>query len=276
MKVAKTATLICSVIIFLAATHPTGASPVIDGVLEWDEGYETGNWVYFNVGGKKDQIQMTDRGKLWTYRENHTGDLYVNLTLPVSLVDNTYGRNTAGWGRKNRRHYFRDLEKSDSARFGIKNLAGEVIFDFTLDYFSRNRKSKNRWSSLGVSGRDGKVHRGSASSLLDWSTSLDYNFNELGYVLTKNSPSVKDLGPGGKYSGWRNEVTYEFRIDGSILRNQSVTGIDIPYLHISPNKVGGNTVYATVGEIIPEPATICLLGLGSLCLIRKRRHRKSC
>ncbi len=273
MKLTKTATLIFSVFIFLAAAYPAGAMPVIDGVLEWDEGYETGNWVYFTAGKGKKETQLADRGKLWTYREDYTGDLYVNLTLPVSLVDNVYGNDTKGWGRKNKRHRFRDLEKSDSARFTITNLSNKVVLDFTLDYLSRDKK--NKYSSSGAGGRDGKIHSGSADSLLDWGTSLDYNFNELGYVLTKNSPSAKDLKSSSpKYSGWRNEVTYEFRIDGDILGNHALIDVGIPYLHISPNKVGGNTVFATVGETIPEPATICLLGLGSLCLLRKRRHRK--
>ena len=271
MKIAKILSSIFLAIIFGILTSPAGAAPDVDGSLSSDDGYNEGVYVNLDVVAPKKGTKFSDVGELWTYQDSKSGDLYVSFTQPISLVDNSYGRNASGWNK--RKHTFNQLVNSDSARFTILDSDNNVLFDFSMDYLSRDRKSKSKYSSLGATGRNGKVYEGSLDSLLEWGTSLDYNFNELGYVLKRNSPTPAQA--DSKYSGWEYTVTYEFRIDGSLFDKNGYGGVLIPYLHDSPNKVGGNTVYCKIGGAIPEPATICILGLGSLCLLRIRRHRKT-
>jgi len=123
-------------------------------------------------------------------------------------------------------------------------------------------------------GGDGKVNTGSASSILAWGTSLDYNFNTLGHVLTEDSPAADDhyITADPAYSDWVYEVTYEFRIDGAIFQDNGFGGLTIPVVHDSPNKIGKNHVYIEINGAVPEPATVALLGLGSLTLLGKRRR----
>jgi hypothetical protein len=285
MRILKKATVIYAAVIFIVLSGSVNATPVIDGRLSSAEDYDEGYWVQLNVGGGKRGTVLSDNAQLWMYQDEKTGDLYVNFTQPVSLIDNSYGKTAIGWGRKvapsNKKHRFSQLVNTDNARFTIFDGGQNVVFDFTMDYLSRDRKSPSKFSSLGVTGRDGKVHEGSADSLVEWATSLDYNFNELGYVLKKNSPTLEEsyyVTDKTSYPGWRYEVTYEFRIDGSIFDDYGFGGLIIPYVHDSPNKIGRNIVYTQLNgaipyEPVPEPATICLLGIGGLFLIRKRRTR---
>ena len=114
-----------------------------------------------------------------------------------------------------------------------------------------------------------------ADGLLAWSTSLDYNFNTLGYVLTKDSPATdEDYTENPNFPGWVFEVTYEFQVDGSLFAENGFGGLTIPILHDSPNKIGKNKVYPQVDGVIPEPTTIALLSIGT-SLVGWLRRRKT-
>jgi hypothetical protein len=176
------------------------------------------------------------------------------------LVDNSYGANSIGWGEdapSEEDHNFKDLKGSDKARFAITDDSGNVVFDFTLDYISEIDQDKGKdkgsgvYGSLGVAGGEGEVHTGDAAALLDWSTSLDYNFNSLGHELTEDSPtSDEDYTENPDFPGWVFEVIYEFKIDGAVLGGKPLGDVTIPIVHDSPNKIGKNRVYPEIGDLI--------------------------
>jgi len=272
----KTATILCAVFILSGLPNLANATPVVDGWFNTSEGYTDGFFVNLEVEGKGGNIPADD-GTLWLYQDTVSGDIFVNFTQPLTLVDNTYGDNAIGWGKgvapSGKNHKFNDLVGSDKAQFSITDGIGNTVLDFTLDYISESGSAPSGYASLGATGKDGDVDIGSAADILAWSTSLDYNFNTLGFVLTDDSPAADDnynvADPA--YGDWVFEVTYEFQIDGSLFEENGFGGLTIPVLHDSPNKIGKNRVYTQIDGAVPEPTTVCLLGLGGLFFLRKRK-----
>jgi len=272
MVTTKNIAILCITIALVIFQISASATPVIDGRFDAGEGYtqsyNLGMWI---EGGKKNNNLPIDAGtgELWLYQDPTTHDLFVNFTQPLTLVDNTYGINSIGWGKdiapSGKNHNFNDLVDSDKAQFNITDGLGNIVFDFTLDYISQTDNVSSGYASLGASGEDGRVDIGSVDSLLAWCTSLDYNFNTLGYVLTVTSPATDQYyTENPDYPGWVFEITYEFQVAGDLFANNGFGNLTVPLVHDSPNKIGKNKVHT------PEPTTIALLGLGSLMLIRRR------
>jgi len=277
MKTLNAATIYCVAAVLVGLSTTLNATPIVDGRFDPDEGYTLGHYVNIEVEGDRRSGNIpADDGVLWMYRDLATGDLFANLAQPLTLVDNSYGDNSIGWGSSapsGKDHKFRDLKGSDKAQFTITDADGNILLDFIMDYFSKSSSASSGYASLGVSGGDGKVNTGSASSILAWATSLDYNFNTLGHALTEDSPVADDyyITADPAYSDWVYEVIYEFRVDGAIFQDNGFGELTIPVVHDSPNKIGKNHVYIEINGPVPEPATVALLGLGSLALLRKRR-----
>ena len=265
---------LCVVVALGSLPALANITPIIDGRFDPDEGYNQGLLVTLEVERDKNGGNVpADEGMLWLFSDPVSSDLFVNFTQPVTLIDNSYGANAIGWGEhvapSGKDHKFRDLKGSDRAQFTIIDGAENVVFDFTMDYISDSDSVPSGFASLGVTSKDGYVHTGSADSLLGWGTSLDYNFNTLGYVLTEDSPATdEDYTQNPDFPGWVFEVTYEFQIDGSLFADNGFGGLTIPTVHNSPNKVARNVVFPTV---VPEPSTMGLLSLGALLLRRRKK-----
>jgi len=253
--------------VVLVAAEACGA-PIVDGRFDSDESYTSGRWLNFAVE-RSDTI--VSGGQLWLHQDPGTGDVFVAFMQPLTLVDNTYGAGSIGWGDdapSGKNHNFKDITGSDKAQFQFTDNAGNTVLDVTLDYLSETSKGSGVYASLGVTGRDGNVNVGSATDVLEWGTSLDYNFNTLGFVLTANSPATDDAyTENPDYAGWVYDVIYEMRVGADVFGDNGFGDVTIPIVHDSPNKIGKNKVYTQT----PEPATIALLTFGGLMLIRRRK-----
>ncbi|MDP6635707.1 MAG: PEP-CTERM sorting domain-containing protein [Phycisphaerae bacterium] len=252
------------------------ATPIIDGKYDPTEGYDLVSEISFAV--EKTSIIVQD-GKLWLYQDTSTGDLSLYFMQPLTLVDNTYGANSIGWGRgvapSGKNHNFKDLIGSDKAQFVITDGLGDVVLDITVDYFSETFKDSGVYDSMGVTGSgDSAVNIGSPDDVQEWSSSLDYNFNVLGHELTQDSPAT-DLNytENPNYQGWLFEVGYELRIDGDVFGENGLGEVSIAIVHDSPNKIGGNKIYPEVSPPVPEPATMLLLAAGIPLFVKRRRRR---
>jgi len=247
------------------------AAPIADGRLDPGEGYSDGQYVSFAVE-KVDTI--VEGGQLWVHEDSATGDVTVLFSQPLTLVDNTYGDNAVGWGKgvapSGKNHNFKDLLGSDKAEFVFTNSLGQIALDLTMDYIS---ETSDGYACLGVTGGDGELRVGSEDLILASGTSLDYNFNTLGYVLDQDSPATdEDYTANPQYAGWIYEVTYELQVSGAAFGDAGFGGVSIPIVHDSPNKIGKNKVYPEGFEPIPEPATLSLLALGGLVTFLRRRR----
>ena len=265
---------LCVVVALGSLPALANITPIIDGRFDPSEGYTKGLLVTLEVqGDKKSGNVPANNSMLWLFSDPVTSDLFVNFTQPLTLIDNTYGNNAIGWGEhvapSGKDHKFRSLKGSDKAQFTITDGAENVVFDFTMDYISDSDSAPSGFASLCVTSKDGHVHSGSADNLLAWGTSLDYNFNTLGHVLTEDSPATdEDYTENPDFPGWVFEVTYEFQIDGNLFRDNGFGGLTIPIVHNSPNKVAKNAVFPTV---VPEPSTMGLLSLGALLSRRRKK-----
>jgi len=258
--------------IVLAVSLQAGAGPVIDGRFDPGEGYTSGHSLVFAVEGSNTIVQD---GQLWTHQDQATGDLSVYFLQPLTLVDNTYGANSIGWGKgvapSGKNHSFKDLVGSDKARFVFNDTRGNIVLDITADYFSETARGSRVYDSMGVlGGKDSAVDVGSPGDVLEWSSSLDYNFNVLNHTLTMDSPATDlNYSENPDYQGWIFEVGYELRVAGSVFGANGFGDVTIPIVHDSPNKIGKNKVYPT-----PEPATMILL-IAGIPLFLKRRQRQA-
>jgi len=262
---------------------PAMALPTVDGRFDPAEGYTSEQSVVFQV---QNLALPTTGGVLHTAIDPVTGDLFAHLALPTSLVDNTYGSNSIGWGAdapSGKSHKYKDLKGSDEADLVIYDGRGNVVLKFRLDYHE------------GSTPKPISVTYGPSNGVTAGTTSLDYNWNVLGYKLDQNSPAAHpqydafgniDYGQpytldDPAYAGWLFEVAYEFRLSGSIFGNNGFGGLTGQYeqgdpldgnvlsiFHVSPTKQGDNKTY-----YVPEPATLALLGLGGLPMLLRRKRK---
>ncbi len=256
---------------------------VVDGFFDPNEGYTQSQSIYF--GNSMTGGLIPDPGRMYWHVDSATGDVFAAFIMPRSINDNTYGTNAIGWPASKGgtplvtggKHNFSDLVGSDKGQFDFYDGTGKKVLSFNLDYISATSKSPSGYDSLGVTGGDGKMLTGSASYVMEWGTSLDYNFNVLGYVLTTNSPSAQPvLDASGKidysqpyinvdpnYAGWVFDLVYEVKVCGEVFGPAGFGSVNFPTAHNSPSKYGQNTI-----PQIPEPAT-ALIGamlLTAVCL----------
>jgi hypothetical protein len=176
-----------------------------------------------------------------TTKLNGTAALYVKVVFSRSFVDNTYGLNSSsGYGKA---HQFKDLVGSDKVVLSFLDATGAPVLSTALDFIHTSTAITSGYRSLGVSGGDGKMLKGSASAVLHTTSSLDRNFNDHGYVLTTDSP-VTDLKytPDPKYPLWNFAVEYETWVRLDVFGTAGFGKVQMASVHASPSRMGTNTI----------------------------------
>jgi len=164
--------------------------------------------------------------------------LHARLTLNPAYADNTYGANAVGWTRG---HEFKDLVGSDATALGFHDEAGNPVLVFHLDYLGTDKMSATP-HSLGATGGDGRMVSGDPTAILRYSTSMSLNLNERGYgAFTTDSPRTDaNLTPDPAAPNWDFRVIYEAWVKTSIFGTGKLGFLNVPYLHVSPSKIGVN------------------------------------
>jgi Flp pilus assembly protein TadG len=186
---------------------------------------------------------------VWAKVEWHTnpdGSVTTRVTFSKTFVDNTYGSNAIGWPSG---HTFGDLSGSDHVRIAFKGMDRATYFDAKFDYITG---AGTCYSSLGVSGGDGKLYLGDVNDVLETRSSLVENLCVLGCKETSDSPPTdENYTPSAECPGWDYTVWYEITLDASAFEP---VGFGYPLLteiHASPSKTGMNS--EPVGPGAPTP-----------------------
>jgi hypothetical protein len=209
--------------------------------------------------------------------------IHARLTLNPAFVDNTYGSTAIGWGSTSTAmgmgmamgmpmghgHSFWDLIDSDHAEFDFKNASGTIVLSFDLDYCSSDANSPSGFACLGVSGGDGGMLVGSASSVVYYNSSLARDLTACGYSsYTTNSPATDaSYTPNPAAPDWDYRVVYDVWVLKSAL--PSVWSVSVPYVHASPSKLSDTyTVTAAPCPPLGCVGELCTTGsgcIGALC-----------
>jgi hypothetical protein len=175
----------------------------------------------------------------------------IRTTLAKTFVDNTYGTNAIGWPKG---HKFKDLVGSDNLQLALYDNNGARRLEFKMDYLSKSKKGKSGFTSLGVTGGDGKMIAGSASHVVKVVTSLDKNLNANGpsyYGYTINSPATDaNYTPNPSAPNWDYNVWYEVTVKLSAFGSSGFGRPGITDVHASPSKTGKSSE-----EVKPGPCT---------------------
>lgn len=178
----------------------------------------------------------------------------IRVTYSKNFVDNTYGTNAVGWPNG---HTFNNLVGSDQLRLALYDRTNTKQLEFEVDYITASTGAPSGYDCLGVTGGEGGMIQGNVSDVLSATTSLDVNLNDLGYVLTVNSPATDaSYTPNPQYPGWIYDVWYEVEVKLSAFGPSGYGKVSFLSLHASPSKTGNNTEPVTEGDCCALAALI--------------------
>jgi hypothetical protein len=215
--------------------------------------------------------------------------VYVRYEQSRNINDNSYGTTRVGWGAyapSGKNHNFADLVGSDKAEFAFTNADGTQVLRFVMDYITRSNLGAppSGYRSLGVTGGDGSMIAGNASSILAYTTSLARNLNDTGYCvggncgaggtdLLANSPPT--VGPNdytfsdATYDQWDFTNAYEVVIDGAAFGGAANFGtVALVTAHNSPPKAGNNALSPVPCD--PSVPGTCSLDAGTVTFKKKQ------
>jgi hypothetical protein len=170
-----------------------------------------------------------------------TPQTHIRVTFALAFVDNSYGVNSIGWGKRG--HWWKDLEKSDHAEVILSDGVGADRMQFKMDYISADPSTPSGYATLGVWGGDGSMIMGDEAHVLGVMTSLDRNLNVHGYssYTVDSPPTDEDYTPSAEAPLWDYRMQYDVWVDDAAFGSAGFGTVDLEYVHASPSKTSDDT-----------------------------------
>ncbi len=220
-------------------------SPVVDGFLQDPvTGVVEEAYLANGVSYAMDPATGEFAGYLYTAEDGDA--FYFGFAQSVHINDNTYGTNAIGWKEKPG-HTLKALDRSDHAKIKLYDCGGHLVLEFFLDYATTSKVGS--LDCLGIHGGDGVMLFGDPASVLDASSSLDWNFNVAiptwPHKWQRSPPRVpaNTYDPGTTADPdfpWIYELTYEWSVSKAAFTGGCLGALEILEVHNSPYKSGFN------------------------------------
>jgi hypothetical protein len=287
--------LVAFIALLMSVTDVVCADFDINGNIDADENYHISLGIDFfrDIDGTIELVATG--GALHMSRDTVTKDVYIAFVVPLSVNDNLYGDVKKGswypswypeWTTTG--HSYGDLAESDLGNFEFRGENGSTLYEMNLDYYGVEADKETVDNTPGPE--------------VTYATSFAYNLANVTGDYTVNSPRPEadfedTTDEFGVYThpddGWVYNMIYEFKIDGSVFEGEEDFSLLIGTSHNSPVKLGkkkdfGILLIAPTGDIpdlgggesvlisyeanAPEPATMTLLALGGIAMLRRRKR----
>ena len=285
----------------LLLSNPAWSTPIVDGQRTIADGYSHSWMVTLTEPGNPGN-QLTD-GRLYTYQDGVTKDLYVLYEVSTGFNDNTYGVNaTDCWDTKG--HTFNDLLKSDRVGFVLRDMNDQVLLDgsdgssdLVIDYLAtfdedpagtpvadfyrsagvvegKNQAGPGGFDSTGtvVTASKGETFGGSGVNTAEGGgdlTNVPLAETSLGRNMSLFPGATTD---SSLAASWENQQIFEIMIAGSVFSGTTFdlnnpAGIVPELTHASPACFASDTPDVVITNV-PEPTTL-LLAFLSIPLLRR-------
>jgi len=223
-------------------------SPLVDGyVRDPVTGVVEAPYVVQGIIYTQDQVTGDFAGYL--FRAEDETNYYFAFAQSVHVNDNTYGKNSIDWDRK-QAHRLRDLTNSEHAEIRLYDSNDDLSLDFFLDYVTDDRKT-GEMTCLGATGGDGTMITGNPDHITAASSSMAWNFNLANPLYPDRANSSPARVPTNTYDSgttadpntpWIYELVYEWSVAKAAFASGEFGRIEIREVHNSPLKSSANPV----------------------------------
>lgn len=204
------------------------------------------NAVVYDV--QADWTLNTNPNGQWSY--GNMTDVTTPSTYAVNTNNETWGPNSDVWWKSAYGEWpliWKNINDPDASSF-----PGEIL----IQAWSHGEASTVRWTAP-------------ADGFIDMDATLLYRYSDIQSTIFHNGTELLNVTNADYTDDGTGQYIYEFSTTGLAVSANDT--IDVSLIDISADYNAKIALQEMITFTVPEPATMSLLGLGALALLRKRR-----